>query len=108
VIAGFTQASNPISWFIPTLPVKNMGYFSVEISQNSDFSTYSVNSTVNYETNVTNYSSVLTLSGSVGTQLYYRVRNVKNYVSICGDWVTSEAFSEVVPVQIVSNAMNTY
>jgi hypothetical protein len=108
VVAGITQASNPISWFIPTLPQKNNGYFLVEISENSSFSTYSVNSTVNYETNVTNYSSVLTLTGSVGTQHYYRVRNVKNYVSICGDWVTSEAFSELVPVQIVSNALNTY
>jgi hypothetical protein len=108
VIAGITQASNPISWYIPTLPVKNTGYFSVEISENSNFSTYSVNSTVNYETNVTNYDSVLTLTGTVGTQLYYRVRNVKNYVSICGDWISSEAFSEVVPVQIVSNALNTY
>jgi hypothetical protein len=108
VIAGVTQASNPISWFIPTLPQKNNGYFSVEISQNSVFSAYSVNSIVNYETNVTNYSTILTLSGSAGTNQYYRVRNVKNYVSICGDYVTSEAFSEVVPVEIVSNAMNTY
>jgi hypothetical protein len=108
VINGITQAINPISWYIPTIPQGPNGYFSVETSQNSNFSGYTVEDIVNYQTNVTNYSSTLTLTGNVGTKIYYRVRNVKNYVSICGDFVTSEAFSETVPVEIQSNAINTY
>jgi hypothetical protein len=108
VINGVTQASNPISWYIPTMPQSQNGYFTVEVSQNSNFSGYTVQDTVTYQTNVTNYSSTVTFSGNVGTNFYYRVRNVKNYVSICGDYVTSEAFSETVPVEITSSAINTY
>lgn len=108
VINGITQAANPISWYIPTMPQGQNGYFSVETSQNSDFSSYLVTDIVTYQTNVTNYSSILTLTGSIGTNIYYRVRNVKNYTSMCGDFVTSEAFSETVPVEITSNAINAY
>lgn len=108
IINGITQASNAISWYIPNAPQKVNGFFSLEYSLNSNFSGFTVANTVLYQPQVTNYSAILTLTGSVGTNIYYRVRNIKNYASICGDIVQSQAFSETVPIVIQSNAINSY
>ena len=103
-----SKNNNFINWYIPTSPQTSNGEFSLEYSNSSSFSTYTVNSVVPYERAVTNYTSVLSLTGSAGTNWYYRVKNVKNYQSICGDIISSTAYSETVRVQIQSNAINSY
>ncbi len=108
VVNGITNNNNNINWYITTPPEKNNGEFSLEYSNSNSFSTYTVNSTVPYAPQVTNYTSVLSLTGSVGTNWYYRVKNVKNYQSICGDMISSTGYSETVKVQIQSNAINSY
>jgi hypothetical protein len=108
IVDGITKNNNFINWYIPTTPQTSNGEFSLEYSNSSSFSTYTVNSIIPYQTLVTDYTSVLNLTGSVGTNWYYRVKNVKNYQSICGDIISSTAYSETVRVQIQSNAINSY
>jgi len=108
VVNGITNNNNYINWYITTPPEKSNGVFSLEYSNLSSFSTYTVNSTVPYVPSVTDYTSILSLTGSVGTNWYYRVKNVKNYESICGDIISSTGYSETVKVQIQSNAINSY
>jgi hypothetical protein len=108
VVNGITNNNNSINWYITTPPEKSNGQFYLEYSNSSSFSTYTVNSTIPYSPQVTNYTSVLSLTGSVGTNWYYRVKNVKNYESICGDIISSTGYSETVKVQIQSNAINSY
>ena len=108
VVNGITQNNNYINWYIPTPPQSSNGEFALEYSNSSSFSTYTVNSTVPYQRGVTSYTSILSLSGNVGTNWYYRVKNVKDYQSICGDLISSTAYSETVRVQIQSNAINSY
>ena len=108
IVDGITRNNNFINWYIPTPPQTSNGEFSLEYSNSGSFSTYTVNSTIPYQTLVTDYTSVLNLTGSVGTSWYYRVKNVKNYQSICGDIISSTAYSETVRVQIQSNSINSY
>jgi hypothetical protein len=108
IVNGITNNNNNINWYITTPPEKSNGQFYLEYSNSSSFSTYTVNSTIPYSPQVTNYTSVLSLTGNVGTNWYYRVKNVKNYESICGDIISSTGYSETVKVQIQSNAINSY
>ncbi len=108
IINGITQVSNYIGWYIPNPPQASNGEFELQYGTDSTFSTYFSNQVVPYQTYVTNYSSILQLTGDVGTQWFYRVKNTKNYRSICGDVVQSVAYSETVPVIIQTNAINAY
>jgi len=108
IINGINQTNNYIGWYINNPPQANNGEFELQYSTNSAFSTYYSNPIVPYQINLTNYSSILQLSGSVGTQWFYRVKNTKNYRSICGDVIQSIAYSEIVPVIIQTNAINAY
>lgn len=108
VIDGITQTNTYIGWNIETPPALQNGEFSLEYSLTPNFSGYTVSAVVPYEINVTDYIGLLTLTGSAGTKLYYRVKNTKNYESICGDIIQSINYSETVPVVIQSNAINSY
>lgn len=108
IIDGITQNNTVIGWNILNGPTLQNGEFSLEYSLYPDFSTYTVSDIVPYQINVTDYNGILTLTGDVGTKLYYRVKNTKNYMSICGDPIESIAYSETVPVVIQSNAINSY
>ena len=44
----------------------------------------------------------------VGDKFYYRVKNEKNYVTICGNIINSIAYSDVIPITIISNISNSY
>lgn len=103
------NTNNPVvSWTINDLPQKNNGYFSLEVSTGNTFSNFYYSGSTPYDTNTTFYSDTFVATGTVGTQLFYRVKNVKNYVTLCGNIVTSMAYSDVIPITIQSNAINTY
>lgn len=108
VINGITQTSNNIPWFIQNGPSETNGKFTLEYSDNTNFSPYNTASIVPYQQYVTNYSAILTLTGDVGTKYYYRVKNEKNNITICGDVISSTAYSETVKVVIQSGAINSY
>jgi hypothetical protein len=108
VMNGITQPINTINWFIANQQNSSDGSFYLQYSNSEAFSSYVVSDTVAYQPYVTAYSGTLTLSGTVGTKWYYRVKNVKDYKSICGDAIQSTAYSEVIPVVIQSNSINSY
>lgn len=108
IINGITEANTYIRWYIETPPQDVNGQFIVQYSNDPTFTTYSVNSIVPYIVGNTGYDTILTLTGTVGTNVYYRVQNEKNYVSICGDKIGSTAYSETVKTIIQSNAINSY
>ena len=108
VIDGIVQSNNYIGWSIENGPKLLNGEFSLQLSSDANFSGFTVSSVVPYQINVTSYGGVLTITGDVETKLYYRVKNTKNYESICGDPIESIAYSETVPIVIQSNAINSY
>jgi hypothetical protein len=108
VINGITQNSNNILWYIKNGPDGIDGDFTLEYSKYSNFTTYDTNAIIPYQKYLTNYNSVLSLTGDSGTNYYYRVKNVKRLTTVCGDLITSTAYSETVKVVIQSNAINSY
>ncbi len=102
--------ANPqnIAWGLPIAPQANDGYFVLEISSDPLFSAVTQSASTNYVTGLAEYSSNVSITGSVNTTLYYRVKNRKEYETLCGDKIASEAFSEVVPIIIRNNAINSY
>jgi len=108
VINNTNQTNNYIAWYISNEPQLKNGEFALQYSTNNNFSTFITADIVSYDVNVTSYYSILSLSGNVGTKYYYRVKNTKNYESICGDKIETIAYSETVPIIIQSNAINSY
>jgi hypothetical protein len=97
-----------IYWNIESAPQSNNGVFTLEASPNPLFDDIISSATTEYIPNQNSYSAELTITGSVGTNLVYRVVNDKNYVTLDGDIINSRAYSETVPITIMSNAINSY
>jgi hypothetical protein len=103
------NTNNPVvAWSINTPPQLSNGYFSLEVSNNVDFSTYYYSGHTDYVANQSVYTDTFVASGEVGTHLYYRVKNQKNYNTLCGDIITTIAYSDILPITISTNAINTY
>lgn len=108
-VANGLNTNNPIvSWNIENLPQKNNGFFSLEVSTGNTFTNFYYSGYTGYNTLSTYYSDTFVATGSVGTTLYYRVKNEKNYETICGNYVTTISYSDIIPVTIQSNAINSY
>ena len=108
VVNGLNTNNPIVSWRVENFPQKNNGYFSLEVSTDSSFSSFYYSGYTEYDTNGIVYSDTFAASGTVGTNLYYRVKNQKNYETICGNIITTIAYSDVVPVTILSNSINSY
>lgn len=98
----------PILWTIARPPQEVNGLFTVEVSNADDFLTITQTATTEYVIGQINYRDEITFSGTVGQTYYYRVKNEKNYETMCGDVITSEAYSEVVPIIVRVNSINSY
>ena len=106
---GSINVSNPIiNWEIENAPTLVNGVFTLEFATDEGMSSVTSSSTTVYVVGDNSYSSAATISGTVGTQLYYRVTNTKDYVTICGDVIQSVAYSEVIPITIATNSINSY
>ena len=108
VVNGLNTNNPIVSWRIENFPEKINGYFSLEVGIDDTFSTLYYSGYTEYDTNGIIYADTFTASGTVGTNLYYRVKNEKNYETICGNIITTIAYSDVVPVTILSNSINSY
>jgi len=108
VVNGLNTSKPIVSWSIQNFPQKNNGYFSLEVSTGETFNTFYYSGYTPYDINNILYSDTFTASGTVGSNLYYRVKNEKNYETICGNIITTTAYSEVIPVTILSNSLNSY
>ncbi len=103
------NTNNPIvAWSILTPPQLANGYFSLEVSKNIEFSTYYYSGHTDYVVNQPVYTDTFVASGRVGTHLYYRIKNQKNYETLCGDIITTIAYSDILPITISTNEINSY
>ena len=103
-----TTTSPFVVWSIPTEPQSVNGYFSLQVSTDSSFGSYLYSGYTPYQLNNVIYGDGFTPSGSVGTKLYYRVFNQKNYETLCGNIIPTTAVSETIYATIQSNAINSY
>lgn len=98
-----------VGWNIITAPQTTDGLFTVEFSNNEDFTTLlPTSATTQYVIGQIGYSTPITLSGSVGDVQYYRIKNQKDYVDLCGNKISSVAYSDIVDITIQTNAFNSY
>ena len=108
VVNGLNTNEPMVTWVVDNPPTQNNGYFSLEVSYNDIFSSYYYSGKTDYIAGETYYSDSFIATGSVGTHLYYRIKNNKNYETICGDIVNSVTYSDVIPVIIQTNSINKY
>lgn len=103
------QVTNPsVSWVIQHTPQLVNGVFTLEVSTDPAFLALYYSTTVDYVVNQNYYTSTFPVSGTIGTNLYYRIKNEKNFENICGQLVYSVAYSDVIPMVITTNAINSY
>jgi hypothetical protein len=108
VVNGLMTNKPIVSWQIASAPQKANGLFTLEVSTGNTFSDFFATGSTPYIVGSTIYSLGFTASGAVGTKLYYRVKNEKNYITICSGTVTSVVYSETMPVIIQTNSINSY
>lgn len=118
IVAAYNQASSfieeiktstpTIGWSIENAPTLVNGEFILEFSSDDAMKTQVSSASTSYEIGVNSYELSTIIKGSVGTELYYRVKNIKNYVNICGDKIESIAYSEIIPITIATNSINSY
>jgi hypothetical protein len=108
VVNGLITNSPVVSWQIANPPQKTNGLFTLEVSTGTTFNDFFATASTPYIVGSTLYNLGFTASGSVGTKLYYRVKNKKTYTTVCGQLVDSIAYSETMPVIIQTNSINSY
>ena len=108
VINGIYSNKPIVSWSIKTAPQLNNGFFSLEVSTGNTFNNFYYSGSTNYVINELLYSDTFIASGTIGTTLYYRVKNEKNFETICGKILTSISYSETLPIIIQTNSINSY
>lgn len=97
-----------VSWTIQNAPINNDGLFTVEISNDENFTSIVSSGTTSYITNETRYGKIVNLVGTFGDKQYYRVKNEKNFKNLCGETLTTEKYSETVEITIQTNLNNSY
>ena len=109
-VAGDINTQTPsASWSITPTPNKVNGYFTLELSTDVTFSNIVYTATTDYLVGATYYNLEFPVSGyTYGDRLFYRVKNDKNYETICGNIISSYAYSESIPITIATNSINSY
>ena len=97
-----------VSWNIITAPQKNNGKFYLQLSIDEEFNTIINEVTNDYTIGRVSYSNTLSLSGNAGDLLYYRVKNEKRFVDVCGNPIVSTDFSDTVKITLETNGINSY
>ncbi len=97
-----------VSWTIQNAPINNDGLFTVEISNDKNFTSIVSSGTTSYITNETSYGKLVNLVGTFGDKQYYRVKNEKKFKNLCGETLTTEKYSETVEITIQTNLINSY
>lgn len=108
VVNGLNTNTPTISWLINNPPTQINGFFTLEVSYDNGFVSPYYSGVTDYIIDNTIYSATFIATGTVGTNLFYRVKNTKNYTTICGDILTSNKYSETIPITIQTNSINSY
>jgi hypothetical protein len=101
-------SSPTINWKISNAPTLVNGKFILEFSSDNAMTTQISSAETTYVVATNTYSLNSTISGAVGTELYYRVTNIKNYATISNDIIQTMAYSEIIPITIATNKINSY
>jgi len=80
----------------------------LELATDSLFANIINSKTIYHDLDRVFYSSPIELIGNYGTKLYYRVRNIKNYKTICNDNLVLTKNSQVVSITVGTNTTNNY
>lgn len=108
VFNGIINNIPSISWQIENPPQTIDGLFSLEVATDKSFTNFYTTVTTPYIIGQLNYISNFIASGSVGTTLYYRIKNEKQYRTLCGITLSDIKYSETVPITIQTNSINSY
>lgn len=108
VVNGIVSTNPLVSFSIETPPQKPNGLFTLEISETALFDNTVFTASTDYLVGVTTYGIPFSVSGKVGTQLYYRVKNEKNYITFCGNSISAATYSDIIPIIIQTNSINSY
>jgi hypothetical protein len=109
-VVGDIITQNPsASWVITPPPTKTNGYFTFQLATDINFNNIVYSSTTDYFVGAQFYTIDYPVSGyTYGDRLFYRVKNDKNYETICGNIINSYAYSEIIPITIATNTINSY
>lgn len=106
---GSIDTSSPtIYWNVDTAPETTSGVFTLEFATDEAMTSVVSTGVALYVIGQTTFNATATISGTSGTELYYRVTNNKNYTTLCGDIISSTAYSDIIPIIITSNSINAY
>jgi hypothetical protein len=108
VINGIQISTPSVIWEVASAPQLVNGYFSLEVSTGTTFNNYYYSGYTPYVVNSFLYGDSFVVSGQVGTTLYYRVKNTKEYETICGRGISSTTYSDTVSIIIQTNSINSY
>lgn len=97
-----------VAWSIKTPPTTTGGTFTLEVSNTSDFSSLIYTNSQSYSVDNTKYFDSFVASGSVGTSIYYRIKNQKKYKTICNDILSDTIYSDSIKLVVKTNAINSY
>lgn len=97
-----------VSWSITNAPQTTDGIFTVEIADDENFTNIVSSATTDYVIGSTGYGQVVNLVGEVGDKQYYRVKNTKNFITLCSETLVSEKYSETATITIQTNTNNSY
>ena len=109
VVGNITTQTPQASWTISPPPKKANGYFTFQLATDINFTNIVYSSTTDYYVGDSFYTMDYSLSGyTYGDRLFYRVKNDKDYRTICGNIINSYAYSDTIPITIATNTINSY
>ena len=108
LVGDITTPTPSISWSIADAPINSDGIFVVEVSSATTFTIISTSGTVKYVAGQSTYNLIIPISGNYGDEYYYRIKNEKQYNTLCNSVVKSIKYSEVIPIKIGISSTNNY
>ena len=95
-------------WTVPEMITNTNGLFTLEVSSTLDFTSLTYSATTPYSVEQRIYTLPVTFSGDIGTKYYYRVKNEKYYVDLCGNSHLSTKYSDTEQIIVATNSINSY
>jgi hypothetical protein len=108
VVNGINVSNPSVNWKITTPPKNINGLFTLQMGTDVNLNNITYSAITPYQIDKVGYNAFLSVTGTTGTKLYYRVKNEKTYTTICGDIISSIAYSDIIPITITTNTINTY
>jgi len=96
------------AWSVETPFLVNNGSFTLEIASDINFNNIIKLDTIPYVIGQNSYFLPVNLNASYNDVLYYRVRNDKNYETLCGQILTSTTYSDTTKIKLKTNSVNRY